>query len=76
MISLSTVRVAWFVGIQCFRILISLSLLVGGTQFLLKTTSVNELLLNVVALEFIMSLDEVPHAIVCLCTVTKQVTPV
>ena len=59
-VSLSAGRVAWFVCMQVFRMGISVALAIGGAQFLLKTTSVTELLLNVVALEFIMSLDEVP----------------
>jgi len=57
--SVSRQRAACWLLLQFIRISIALSLLVAGLLFLINTSAIPDLLLNTVALEFIMGIDEV-----------------
>lgn len=51
-------RCAWFFFVSCIQTVIALSLLAAGLEWLVATTEIVELLLNGVALSYIMDLDE------------------
>ena len=56
--SMTKLRVYVFSIVQCLRMTLAGWLLWYGTEFLVYTTSLTELMLNAVALEFIMTIDE------------------
>lgn len=60
--SISSIRFAGFMSVQLVRFTIAVLLLIGGLIFLVNATSITDLLLNTVALEFILSVDEMAFA--------------
>ena len=56
--SISSVRVVCFVSIQMIRLAIAILLAYGGMRFLGNTFSLGDLILNTLALEFVIQIDE------------------
>jgi len=71
-------RAAWFLFICISEGVIGVLLLMAGIQWLVSTTEIVELLLNSVALAYIMDLDELIYAVfipVKVCTMMRLLEP-
>merc|ERR1711908_61022 len=56
--AVSYARGCFFMAVQAIRLVIASTLLVAGQFFLMNTTSIGDMLLNAVALQFVMDIDE------------------
>jgi hypothetical protein len=56
--SVSTVRLLSFILVQLFRLAIAAALCYGGSYFIAHTIALGDLILNCVALEFVLEVDE------------------
>jgi hypothetical protein len=55
---ISCKRISWICFMALFRFAVALALLLAGAMFLAVTTSIEDILLNAVALEFVLNIDE------------------
>lgn len=60
--SVSSSRLAFFMSTLVCRLCICVWLLVNGVQFLVRTVSLADLLMNAIALEFVLNIDEMLFA--------------
>jgi hypothetical protein len=56
--SIGTARLLWFSMVQAVRLLIAAGLCYGGSYFIAHTIALGDLILNCIALEFVLEVDE------------------
>ena len=63
--SISTMRLVWFFSVQSVRLVIASALCYGGSKFIANAIKLGDLILNCVALEFVLNADEALFASFC-----------